>query len=153
MPFSCIDRFHGTDSEFTFAVDRGNQIRHIIMLVLIIVMFFVIFVQCITALANSYCPTDRQPRNHPVCRYFDGCVTVLMLVFLVIMSIFATLLLVVASTMADFCIAPAENIIRVGDISNSVAIYYVNILRTKNDLMPSHRAYIYIYATHTQGHL
>lgn len=113
-----------------------DDYRHLGMVILLAVLFTTICLQAIIALMDSRCPTKYQVREYCIGKCFTVLLTLIIIILIFFIWFLAAILLFTSVVFADFCIAPANNIIRVASITDQYTVYFLTCDQDPNMISP-----------------
>lgn len=113
-----------------------DDYRHLGMVILLSVLFGTLVLQAIIALTDSRCPSTYQVREYCIGKLFTCLLTFIIILLIVLIWMLSALLLFTSVIFADFCIAPANNIIRAAKITEPITVYYLTCDQNSSAVSP-----------------
>ena len=107
-------------------IDLSKEYLELFMIVALSVLCFLVCVQGLIAIFNSWCPRKYQPRKMKFLLWLWGLFTFIALIVILVLFIFSALLIFFTTVFADFCVNPIENAMLKSNIkANSTTSYYL----------------------------
>ncbi len=122
-------------------LDEYNDLRHKIMLGILIALIVLVVCQVVVALADSFATEASQPSTK--CPCIPGLLTFIFVIVCLLVWIIAGATLIFATATSDFCIDPTTNVLNMmGSTATTEAEYYLRCNEDGNTLVNPVNGYV-----------